>query len=357
MTLQTTKWNALGKSVPGANHIFKGVPNQDYIDWESVGKNLILAIADGHGSSKSFRSKEGSEFAVKAFLNLFQQLLEKTAEEIIPVLLKRNGKEQIPRQLVEDWKVMVQHHLESNPFTKEEWEELISKEGLEAHTKIDENPLIAYGSTLLGVVAHPNYIFWLQLGDGDILVVTDTGEIMRPIDTDPNLIGNETTSLCTRDAANQTRLRFVSLENYPPQLIMLSTDGYSNSYPEESDFLKVAADYLQLLKKRGAEKLEQALENFLSTTSEQGSGDDITVGLVYRADLFPQIPQIEQVAVENAIGAIEPDAHLIKPEELSQYTPLEPTEPVLTIAEVSEISSTQTEQMLVTADTPPEVEE
>jgi len=288
MSMQTKEWGVLGESVVGANHKLKGLPNQDYFAWETAADCLILAVADGHGSPRSFRSDKGSEFAVQAFISVFQELFANNDIAVIPSLLKRSSKEQLPRTLSHAWKKLVDNDLENNPILEGEADALMSKEEHEAYFNIEQNRYRVYGSTILGVVADADFVYWLQLGDGDILVVTDNGEVIRPIENDPNLLGNETTSLCNEDAPNQTRQRFLSLENYPPQLIMLSTDGYSNSYSEEADFLKVATDYLQLLNKHGAERVEQVLQNFLNKTSEQGSGDDITVGLVYRANLFSQ---------------------------------------------------------------------
>lgn len=62
-------WRAFGKSVRGASHIRDNRPNQDAILWssgESDGLPLVMALSDGHGSQRSFRSETGAAFAVDA---------------------------------------------------------------------------------------------------------------------------------------------------------------------------------------------------------------------------------------------------------------------------------------------------
>ncbi|MFM7713741.1 MAG: protein phosphatase 2C domain-containing protein, partial [Microcystis sp.] len=59
------KWRCIGESVKGASHVRSGLPNQDAIRWfpeSGIGLPLILAVSDGHGSAKSFRSDRGSRF-------------------------------------------------------------------------------------------------------------------------------------------------------------------------------------------------------------------------------------------------------------------------------------------------------
>ncbi|OJV96032.1 MAG: hypothetical protein BGO39_03395 [Chloroflexi bacterium 54-19] len=328
MSFQYKEWKVLSKSVRGANHKLSSSPNQDYIDWRRYGQSLVLAVADGHGSSKCFRSDKGSEFAVKAFLTLFEELIANNSEETIQGLLKRDAKEHLSRKLVQGWKSLVDSHLENNPFA-EDLENLLTREGYQTFMKVKLNPYLAYGSTILGVMVNPKFIFWFQLGDGDIVVITEKGGIVRPIGDNTQFLGNETASLSDKQAYNSVRVSFVSLENYPPQLIMLSTDGYSNSYPEDADFLKVAGDYLDLLKKWGDVKLEAALDTFLNTTSEKGSGDDITLGLIYRFSILPFTSQTEfnelpVVQTETSLTSV-PSAK----DNLSAYLPLDSGTPVI----------------------------
>ena len=114
-----------------------------------------------------------------------------------------------------------------------------------------------------------------------------TGKSDRPFPKDPSLIANETTSLCLANAWQHCRVKLTPFST-PPALIFVSTDGYANSFPTEQDFLETVTDYLRWLREQadleGAEqplsdRIEQELSESLADISQQGSGDDITVGL------------------------------------------------------------------------------
>jgi hypothetical protein len=145
------------------------------------------------------------------------------------------------------------------------------------------NPPVAYGATLLCVLAAETEILYLQLGDGDILAVDQNGRATRPVPEDTRLIANQTTSLCQTSAAQDFRAKhFRSSEGAPPVLILVSSDGYSNSFQSDEDFLRLGPDYLELLRTYGPEKVEAQLDKILPEASRKGSGDDITLGFIRR---------------------------------------------------------------------------
>ena len=54
------RWGVLAHTQKGASHIRQKLDNQDAIEYSVADDGsppVILAIADGHGSTKSFRSK------------------------------------------------------------------------------------------------------------------------------------------------------------------------------------------------------------------------------------------------------------------------------------------------------------
>ena len=65
------------------------------------------------------------------------------------------------------------------------------------------------------------------------------------------------------------------------KLLLISTDGYSKSFIKDSDFLKVDPDYLELIENEGISTVQDNLKKWLDETSKLGSGDDITLGIVY----------------------------------------------------------------------------
>jgi hypothetical protein len=124
-----------------------------------------------------------------------------------------------------------------------------------------------------------DFVVYLQLGDGDILAVSPTGDVERVIQPDPSLIANQTTSLCLPQARRHFRKQVQRIGGHPPALVILCSDGYANSF-EESGFLKAGADYLHLIRTKGIDHVNNHLEQWLLETSQKGSGDDITVGII-----------------------------------------------------------------------------
>ncbi len=270
-----TDWRTLKASVRGAAHHRTGLPNQDAVRVAcSVdGLSLIVALADGHGSAKSFRSQRGARSAVAVTLKVCGTLFKLDSLSRI----KRWAEEQLPLELVRHWRERVDRSLARRPFTPAELESLDPA----GRRQVEANLYLAYGSTLLAVIVAPTFILYLQLGDGDILTVSASGEIERPLAKDERLIANETTSLCSNKAWNEVRVKFQALAGAPPALILAATDGYANSYRDEASFRQVARDLWEMFRDEGVETVQSNLKGWLNEASRQGSGDDITVGIVY----------------------------------------------------------------------------
>lgn len=272
-------WRTLRASVRGAAHQRTGLPNQDAIRIARAnggGLPLIVALADGHGSTKSFRSQQGARSAVAVALAVCRALFEPDSLSRI----KRRAEEQLPLELVRRWRARVDRSLDRQPFAPAELDALdpASRRQVEAH------PSLAYGSTLLAVLVVPGFILYLQLGDGDILTVSSDGEVERPLPRDERLIANETTSLCSAKAWNEMRVKFQALAGAPPALILAATDGYANSFRDEASFQQVARDLWEMIREEGLEPVRSNLKNWLNEASQQGSGDDITAGLIWHVD-------------------------------------------------------------------------
>ena len=137
------------------------------------------------------------------------------------------------------------------------------------------------------MVVASNFILYLQLGDGDLLTVSERGDVERPSPKDPRLIANETTSLCSAKAWNDVQIYFQPLAGAPPALILAATDGYANAYRDNASFQQVARDYWALLRDEGDEAVKPHLKDWLNEASQQGSGDDITVGIIWRPVASP----------------------------------------------------------------------
>lgn len=295
-------WRILGKSVIGAQHAKKGLPNQDDIFWkqkEGTGVPLVMAVADGHGSETYFRSQVGAMCGVRVAERVTAQFLRG-----LPDLSKLSDfsnikylAEQVPRNILFEWREEVEKHWQEHPPSKEEWKWLMRKENGKAWQQISMNQTLPYGATLLTVLVTKYFIFYLQLGDGDILEVSEEGKVTRPIADDERLLANETTSLCTAKISD-FRSHFKRLSDTSPALILVSTDGYANSFMNEQAFLKVGSDIWSMMREGGIEKVESDLESWLTTATKTGSGDDITLGILCCMNVLEkelEVPEVEPI--------------------------------------------------------------
>ncbi len=275
-------WRTLSASVRGAAHIRSGAVNQDATAiWQEKphALPLVLAVADGHGGAAYTRSHIGAAYAVKIALRvLARDLLPRLIKPGVPpdlTQLKRICDEWLPKVLVRSWQERVHRFTQRYPFAPNE-RSLLSAKGAEEPA----DSLTPYGATLLAALFTEHFHLYLQLGDGDILTVGADGTVSRPaLAADARLLGNETTSLCMANAADSVRLAFQPVLGEPPALVLLSTDGYANSFVDGASFEQVGADLLAAIRTDGLLAVGEALPDWLAQTSAAGSGDDISVTL------------------------------------------------------------------------------
>ncbi len=301
------RWQIIGETVPGASHIRAGIPNQDSILQMRESDRtlpLVVSIADGHGSPKCFRSDKGSRFAVKKAAQIVGEFLDARCGNFDTAEIEAAGKDYLSRELVKKWRKTVEYHLKNNPFTEDEFKTLEEKSGVKARQLIEENPLLAYGTTSLTVAMKEDFVLYLQLGDGDILNISANGEVTKPLPEDARLLANETTSMCLPKAEKDFRffLQKISSEQ-SPAMILLSTDGYLNSFSSEAGFFQAGTDILAMLgSENGFETVSENLKAWLEEANRMGSGDDSTVAIIYRPDALKKpeaSPKAETMEAEK----------------------------------------------------------
>lgn len=293
-----TKWRMIGDSVQGYSHIRKGTPNQDafaYTDQDEPGEErssqgnvYIMSISDGHGSAKSFRSDVGSRFAVRIAKEQISQFFNGRIHST-PELVERSAYEELVPAILSQWRSDVETHLKSNPVTDEERQNLSNQEQLsdeKANLLISSSPRVIYGATLVSVAITDELILYLRIGDGDIINVSPDGSSAFAIEKDADMLGVETDSLCQNDADIKFRIKVIQRSPSDPAMILLSTDGYNNSFKNEEGFLAIGGDYLRMIRSYGSKFMLQQLPLYLAETSKGGSGDDITLGVMKRPEFF-----------------------------------------------------------------------
>ncbi|GAC1538010.1 MAG: PP2C family serine/threonine-protein phosphatase [Candidatus Velthaea sp.] len=256
-------------------HATSGLPNQDAIGWwppDDADPPTVLAVSDGHSDPKCFRSDAGARFAVAAAIAALRRVADEGTAE----------RGAVARDIVETWRTAVLADLQMHPIDAATLAALEAKVDASGRALVERDPVLAYGATLLAVVATPSTLVFAQIGDGDLLMVASDGKTARVFPHDTRFRANETTSLCLRNAADEVRVRTVDLAQNPPDLIIACTDGYVNSFRTDADFLQIGGDYQQQINEDGLEALAARLGQFLTDTTTAGSGDDITIGVMAR---------------------------------------------------------------------------
>lgn len=265
-------WLLHAESVIGYQHQQHGQTCQDSSCYSNNEENGLyaLSVADGHGSVRSVNSRIGSAEATRRSIARLLAFGQDSLGEP-PARVEKLAKDVLARNIVQHWVKGIQQR---------------TKRTQEAELPLP-SLLMRYGTTLLAVLVTPDYVLYLQLGDGDILCVASDGTVRRPIPKNPAFIADETYSLCMVDrrtgqpnAWMYADVRVEPLQE-PPALILLATDGYANSFQTDQDFLKVGTDILAMIRQDGWTSVKARLGNWLAETSRLGSGDDITVGLMY----------------------------------------------------------------------------
>jgi hypothetical protein len=300
-TSSSPEWRMIGESILGASHRRAGIPNQDSIlqmRESSVGLPLILSISDGHGSDKCFRSDRGSSFAVTVGAGLMREFINDKRSGSDLSRFETEAREYLPAEFTRRWNMAVAADLEREPITKEEWDRLGAKDGERAVQSVKTHTLLPYGATTLTVALTTSFVVYLQLGDGEILTFSEEGAVSRPLPDDERLIANETTSLCSAAAAGDFRLALLPLGEPPPALILISTDGYANSFASDDGFIKVGHDILEMLRTEGFDAVNRGVKGWLEEATRMGSGDDCTIGIICRMDALQRPAPAETTGID-----------------------------------------------------------
>jgi hypothetical protein len=266
-------WHAIVGSARGFAHHLRGLPNQDAAAChDGPGGSVIVAIADGHGHPRHFRSAEGSALAVDVASLAAARLAAALSAARPTAATAAEAARDLPRAIVAEWRAAVAEQIVMRPYTKQQ------RAALDA---VGDSPEIPYGSTLLVAMIAGPWLVCAQIGDGDMLGVRPDGGLLYPVPGDDRLEGHQTTSLCQADAETSFRAGAHDLRETPLAAVLIATDGYSNSQAEEPWQPGVARDLAEFAAVHDTKWFEQQVPAWASRcASSEGSGDDTTIALL-----------------------------------------------------------------------------
>ncbi len=257
--LELAPWTAGGRSARGARHQRDGKPNQDAIAVVQSPVALV-AVADGHGSPRCTRSGAGAAMAVA----VAREVLPAFAGDARELAALRAD---LAERVVAAWRARVNAHLDAHPL------------GAGEAALVDAPPVRAYGATLVAAMAHGDTLIALQIGDGDAWLA-DADATRRLVPRDLRYALNGTASLCMDDATGEVRVARVTVAR--PALAIIATDGYARPVATDADFARAQQALFDRVSALGLAAVLDALPVDLAGASAHG-GDDVTVGMVYRA--------------------------------------------------------------------------
>ena len=304
-------WLALTASHRGAAHEMNGLPNQDAIAVRPIQPDgLVAAVADGHGHHRHFRSARGSELAVAIAAQAAEELAARLDDFEAAGQIEADVLSTLVPAITGPWRAAVQDDLAGEPFT-------IAEEEARA---FGDDPLIAYGTTLLLAITWRNWLVLTQIGDGDIVCIRPDGQALLPVPGDPSLDGRQTTSLCGPRAEQEFRAAVVNIAITPLLGVLLATDGYGNAQMADPWPDAVSSDLAELIGDNQPEWLAGQLPLWASRcASSDGSADDTTIALL----IAPSAAALRQEETRRQQQATVPPAGEF-PAEATQAT-AEPT--------------------------------
>lgn len=286
----STTWTALSASTIGSVHVRDELPLQDAVlTWtDATAGQAVLAVADGHGHKLHFRSDTGAALAVISAVEEFRRALPELAEiaatpdsmdplnRLDPVRVEVGQRmlHRVAEALVATWVDKVTHHLAAHPYDE-----------AEVATGAADDPLRAYGTTILATAAVGDLLAFLQIGDGDSVVVSAAGEASRPLPEDPALDGLHTHSLCQPEPLRALRIAVLDARSADVALTFLCTDGFGRPRVDAAGWWReTGQQLLDFSRERGLTWVKEQLPDWLAEPARVG-GDDTTMALLVRSDV------------------------------------------------------------------------
>lgn len=275
-------------SIRGRSHVLAGKECQDSsASWQGKNYSAVI-ISDGHGGEKYFRSATGSRIACEVGKEIVSSFMESVRKNnLFDVFTKKSAKREemfsrLERSIIQRWNEEIEADSADFPFEADARFAVLSDSDKESVIRTHSK---AYGATFIAAVVTAHYFFVLKLGDGNVCVLKEnTPQLFFGLADelkDDRLQFNLTTSLCGGDADKEFKHCFVGADEAQIDGLILTTDGIINSYTSEQAYLDFVGNIFGAYKEESVASAHAELAEFLPRLSEKGSGDDLSVGIVF----------------------------------------------------------------------------
>jgi len=270
---------------------------QDYSQtWEdSEGRVRLIVVADGHGSPKYHRSRDGARFACECTIDLVRSQLQDVPDSFddFSVFKAWWEKAAFPA-ILDSW---------TDRVIRDDKERVLSEGRCPSETDSPGDGTqnwsrrVHYGTTLLVGLSMENQVALGQVGDGLVGVIgQQVGFPLVSKEHDHDDTRSETESLCS----HEPKYTFKALRaKKPPRLLFLCTDGLDDAFSEHARLREWLEEFSRSeeLSVEGdtRAKLEKQLRE-ISTFS----GDDTTFAIIFD-------PRGDQLIVEAQPDIEEPE--------------------------------------------------
>lgn len=307
----------------GASHVKSGKPCQDYsLCWQSDdGGTHVVIVCDGHGGDTYVRSDRGSRLAAEITLHNIREMIASTSPTLF---LDKEGAVTARPEDEEDNLFHMPHpkneadlgdselqQLEQDrafyaavaPIREQDqhfnrlfasiylqWVKAIEQDAEESQFNEYEKSCLknaritkAYGTTLMAFVRTPLYWFAFHIGDGKMLCCDINFNWREPVPWDCNCFLNITTSLCEHNPLHSFRYAFSGKGDFPVA-VMMGSDGIDDSWHTMERLQNFYSQTLGIFNDLGEEEAIHQLGDYLSTLSEKGSRDDVSMAGIIDMD-------------------------------------------------------------------------
>lgn len=246
------KFSVFSESIVGYKNEIKNKASQDYLKFKNINNGIICTVADGHSGDFFINSHKGSKFACESAIEVLKKYENLDINKM--------------KSLLEDKTLQIE--------ICKQWRVLVGEDMKNSLPRVFKYNYFKYGTTLLLVMIKDDYILYLKLGDGDILVKQDDN-IKKIL---PYYKNNIVDCLAEEKAYDKMIYKILPYEKDISSIILYS-DGFENSFISYKSMINEINNTLIKHNKNIFSKmsLEKEYDKFLTRLSQNGSLDDISI--------------------------------------------------------------------------------